>query len=124
MASADRLVAFVGSSDLDSARDFYGGVLDLELREELPHALVASVSGTELWIMKMDAVVPAAYTVLGWAVDDIEATVNRVAALGVTFLRYDGMDQDDRAIWTEPDGDRWVWFLDPDGNNLAFVQRA
>lgn len=124
MASADRLVAFVGSSDLDSARDFYGGVLELELREELPHALVASVSGTELWIMKVDAVVPAAYTVLGWAVDDIEATVDRVAALGVTFLRYDGMDQDDRAIWTEPDGDRWVWFFDPDGNNLAFVQRA
>jgi catechol 2,3-dioxygenase-like lactoylglutathione lyase family enzyme len=124
MASTDRLVAFVGSSDLDSARDFYGGVLDLELREELPHALVASVSGTELWITRVDAVVPAAYTVLGWAVDDIDATVDRVAALGVTFLRYDGMDQDDRAIWTEPDGDRWVWFVDPDGNNLAFVQRA
>ena len=124
MASTDRLVAFVGSSDLDSARDFYGGVLGFGLREELPHALVASVSGTELWITKVDAVVPAAYTVLGWAVDDIEATIDRVASLGVTFLRYDGMGQDDRGIWTEPDGDRWAWFFDPDGNNLAFVQRA
>ena len=124
MASTDRLVAFVGSSDLDSARDFYGGVLEFELREELPHALVASVSGTELWITKVDAVAPAAYTVLGWAVDDIEATVDRVASLGVTFLRYDGMGQDDRGIWTELDGDRWAWFFDPDGNNLAFVQRA
>ena len=122
MTSTDRLVAFVGSSDLDSARDFYGGVLGLELRDEGPHALVASVSGTELWITKVDAVTPAAYTVLGWAVDDLEATVDRVGEFGVTFLRYDGMGQDERGIWTEPEGARWVWFFDPDGNNLAFVQ--
>ena len=68
MTSTDRLVAFVGSSDLDSARDFYGGVLEFELRDELPHALVASISGTDLWITKVDVVAPAAYTVLGWAV--------------------------------------------------------
>jgi len=124
VTSPDRLVAFVGSSDLDSARDFYGGVLGLELRDESSHALVASTSGTELWITHVDAVTPAAYTVLGWAVDDIEATVDRVASFGVTFLRYDGMTQDERGIWTEPDGDRWAWFFDPDGNNLAYVQRA
>jgi catechol 2,3-dioxygenase-like lactoylglutathione lyase family enzyme len=118
------LVAFVASSDLDAARDFYGGVLGLELRDESPHALVASTAGTELWITKVDGVAPAPYTVLGWAVDDIEGRVDRVRSRGVTFLRYDGMTQDERGIWTEPDGDRWAWFADPDSNNLAYVQRV
>ncbi len=124
MARADRLVAFVGSSDLDASRDFYAGVLGFELRDELPQALVASVGGTELWIMKVDSAVPAPYTVLGWDVEDIVSRVDEVAGLGVTFLRYDGMGQDERGIWTEPGGDRWAWFFDPDGNNLAFTERA
>jgi catechol 2,3-dioxygenase-like lactoylglutathione lyase family enzyme len=124
VTAPDRLLAFVASSDLDAARDFYGGVLGLQLRDESPHALVASTSGTELWITKVDVVSPAAHTVLGWAVDDIEATVDRRSSSGVTFLRYDGMAQDSRGIWTEPDGDRWAWFSDPDGNNLAYVQRV
>ena len=124
MASADRLVGFVASSDLDSARDFYGGVLGYELRDELPHALVATISGVELWITKVDAGAAAPYTVLGFEVDDIEARVDEVAGMGVQFLSYDGMGQDARGIWTEPGGTRWAWFLDPEGNNLAFTQRA
>jgi len=37
----------------------------------------------------------------------------------VVFTRYDGMDQDDRGIWTSPGGARIAWFHDPDGNNLS-----
>ncbi|MEO6114901.1 MAG: VOC family protein [Pseudolysinimonas sp.] len=123
MTSSDRLVGFVASSDLESARDFYGGVLGYELRDELPHALVATLSGLELWITKVDAGAAAPYAVLGFEADDIEARVDEVAAMGVMFLRYDGMVQDARGIWTEPGGARWAWFLDPEGNILAFTQR-
>jgi catechol 2,3-dioxygenase-like lactoylglutathione lyase family enzyme len=120
----DRLIAFVGSSDLESASHFYGGVLGLRLREELPHALVATLGDAELWITKVDEASPAPYTVLAWAVADIAAVVDDISLSGVTLLRYDGMEQDDRGIWTEPGGDRWAWFLDPDGNTLALTQPA
>ena len=59
---------------------------------------------------------------LGWQVSDIEATVDDLVARGVTFTRYDGMDQDDRGVWTAPGGDRIGWFTDPDGNVLSLQQ--
>ena len=52
----------------------------------------------------------AAYTVLGWIVADLEGEIDRPAVAGVTFNRYDGMAQDDRGIWTAPDGARVAWF--------------
>ncbi|MBA3574452.1 MAG: VOC family protein, partial [Pseudonocardiales bacterium] len=43
---------------------------------------------------------------------------------GVAFVRYDSLVQDDRGVWTAPDGTKVAWFLDPDGNNLSVVQFA
>ena len=59
---------------------------------------------------------------LAWNVDDIDAVVDGLVARGVGFARYDGLDQDERGVWTAPDGARIAWFLDPDGNNLSLVQ--
>ena len=42
----------------------------------------------------------------------------------MTFARYEGMDQDERGMWTAPGGARIAWFLDPDANNLSLVQFA
>jgi len=39
----------------------------------------------------------------------------------VTFNRYDGMDQDDRGIWTTPVGDLVAWFVDPDSNTVSLT---
>jgi catechol 2,3-dioxygenase-like lactoylglutathione lyase family enzyme len=122
MLAAGQLVGFVGVSDLDAARRFYGESLGLELRDESPYALVAQVSGTMLRITAVDEPASAPYTVLGWAVPDIEATVDDLTARGVRFTRYEGMDQDPRAIWTAPGGAKIAWFLDPDGNNLSVTQ--
>jgi len=60
--------------------------------------------------------------VLGWRVGDIAASVQDLAARGVTFLRYDGMNQDEDGIWTTPTGARVAWFADPDGNTLSLTQ--
>ena len=35
------------------------------------------------------------------------------------MLRYDGLEQDRRGIWTAPSGTRVAWFRDPDGNVLS-----
>jgi catechol 2,3-dioxygenase-like lactoylglutathione lyase family enzyme len=68
LADAD-LVAFVASTDLAAAEGFYGGVLGLEL---------------------VDAVAGAAYTVLGWRVEDLDAAVAALRSRGVEPRRYEG----------------------------------
>jgi hypothetical protein len=60
--------------------------------------------------------------VLGWRVDDVDRVVGLLVSSGVTFSRYDGMDQDSAGVWTTPGGDRVAWFSDPDGNNLSLTQ--
>lgn len=59
---------------------------------------------------------------LGWTVPDIDATIRELAGAGVTFVRYDGMAQDDLGVWTAPSGARVAWFRDPDSNTLSITQ--
>jgi catechol 2,3-dioxygenase-like lactoylglutathione lyase family enzyme len=118
------LVGFVGVRDLDRAQEFYGEKLGLPLRDERPFALVADVAGTMLRITAVGDVATAPYTVLGWSVQDINTIIDALVARGVSFTRYPGMDQDERGVWTAPDGSRIAWFLDPDGNNLSLTEFA
>lgn len=64
----------------------------------------------------------APYTVLGWRVSDVNATVLALAERGVSFERYESMDQDELGIWTAPSGARIAWFKDPDENTLSLAQ--
>ena len=96
-------------------------MLGLELVAEDPFALVFDLAGTPLRIAKVDRVAPAGYTVLGWQVDDLEATLE---TLGVETLRYPGLEQDERGIWTAPSGARIAWLSDPDGNTLSLTEPA
>lgn len=124
MLESAALVAFVGVSHLGRARHFYGDQLGLPLRDETPFALVAEVGGTMLRITAVDNVAPVPYTVLGWGVSDIAATIDHLVSRGVTFTRYEAMNQDRRGVWTAPGGSRIAWFLDPDGNNLSLTEFA
>jgi predicted enzyme related to lactoylglutathione lyase len=119
MLEEARQVSFVGVGDLDSAQHFYGEVLGLELSDAQPYALVHDSPRGRLRITLVDEVRAAPYTVLGWVVADLESEIDRLAVAGVSFNRYDGMEQDDRGIWTAPSGARIAWFHDPDGNNLS-----
>lgn len=124
MLGSAALVGFVGVSDLDRARQFYGDLLGLSLRDERPFAIVADAGGTMLRITLVDDVAPVPYTVLGWSVSDIEATIDHLVARGVTVTRFEAMDQDQRGVWTAPGGSRIAWFQDPDGNNLSLTEFA
>lgn len=48
--------------------------------------------------------------------------MGELAAAGVTFNRYDGMEQDADGVWTAPGGSRIAWFEDPDGNVISLQQ--
>ncbi len=119
-----KLVAFVATTDSAKARAFYEGVLGLKLVEDQkPFALVFDADGTMLRVTAVREHNPAPFTVLGWDVDSIEKTVERLTAAGVEFQRYPGInDGDPTGIWTAPSGARIAWFKDPDGNVLSVTQ--
>ena len=118
------LVAHVGVADMARARRFYGDVLGLPVVGEDPFAVTVAVHDRLLRLSAVGTPVPAPYSVLAWRVDDIEAAVDGLVARGVEFARYEGLPQDERGLWTAPDGTRVAWFLDPDGNNLSLAQYA
>jgi len=122
MLRSSEMIAFVGAADLGRAREFYEGTLGLPVVEQNDFACVLDAGGTMLRVTAVPTVHPAGYTVLGWRVTDIETTVAALTARGVGFTRYDGIDQDERGIWTTPGGEKIAWFTDPDGNTLSLTQ--
>ena len=122
MLESSDLVAFAAATGLSRARMFYEQALGLPVAEYNDFACVLDANGTMLRITAVPEVSSAGYTVLGWRVTDIAATIRDLIAKGVVFLRYDGMDQDEDGIWTTPGGDKVAWFADPDGNILSLTQ--
>ena len=116
------LVGFVASSDLDRSRAFYDGVLGLEVTGQDDFACVLRAGSSTMRITLVPEVLTAPYTVVGWEVDNLADAVDSLAARGVSFLHFEGMDQDARGIWTAPGGDRISWFADPDGHVLSLTQ--
>ncbi|MGC1422700.1 MAG: VOC family protein [Terracidiphilus sp.] len=121
---ASELVAFAPTTDPAKARVFYEGALGLRLvADEKPFALVFDANGTMLRVTTVHELKPDPFTVLGWHVANIEETVDRLAAAGVEFNRYKGVnDADPRGIWNSPSGARVAWFKDPDGNVLSVTE--
>jgi catechol 2,3-dioxygenase-like lactoylglutathione lyase family enzyme len=95
--------------DIEAARAFYADTLGIRTTEE--HGLIYP---------KPDHT-PADYTILNFPVDDIEAAVDQLVERGVTFKRYDGMEQDERGIM-RAGGPFIAWFTDPAGNVLSVLQ--
>jgi catechol 2,3-dioxygenase-like lactoylglutathione lyase family enzyme len=122
MLGSSELVAFVATTDVDRARAFYRDTLGLALVEETPFALAFDAHGTQLRVTPVGEIKLAPYTVLGWVVDDIGATVRALDTAGVHFERFPGMEQDDIGVWESPSGARVAWFADPDGNVLSVSQ--
>jgi len=124
MLAGAKLIAFAAISDADRARQFYCGLLGLDLREETEFALVLDAAGVELRLQKVGEVLAPPYTSLGWQVDAIDETVAALAASGIAFEKFPFLEQDANNIWASPSGARIAWFRDPDGNLLSLTQPA
>ena len=122
MLAHSDVIAFLSTADISRARTFFADTLDLPVVSESPYALAFDANGTMLRVTPVGEVATPGYTVLGWSVADIGATVRGLSGRGVEFIRYDGMDQDAAGIWTTPGGDMVAWFKDPDGNTLSVTQ--
>jgi catechol 2,3-dioxygenase-like lactoylglutathione lyase family enzyme len=116
------IVALVPSTDLARSRSFYEGTLGLTVTDVNDFACVLDAGGTMLRVTKVDQLTPQPFTVLGWIVTDMTASLAALAAGGVEPLRYEGMGQQSDGVWVAPSGARIVWFADPDGNTLSLTE--
>jgi len=124
MLGATNIVAFVAVADYDKSRAFYEGILGLTFVKHDGFAMVMDANGIMVRFVKMSAVTPQPFTVLGWQVTDIERLVADLQSRGVQFERFGFFEQDVLGIWTAPGGDKVAWFKDPDGNVLSVSQHV
>ncbi len=118
------LTAFIPVSELDIAREFYASTLGLAVLEESPFALVVDANGTKLRLTPVPELHPQPFTVAGWEVGDVDATVSELNARGVMLKRFEGMEQRGNGVWQSPSGDLVAWFSDLDGNILSLTEFA
>ena len=107
--------------DMQQARQFYGETLGLTTSEEYGLLWLHLAGGRDTLVYEQRDVTPASFTILNFEVDDIDATVDMLAARGVRFERYDGMAQDARGV-LRAEGPYIAWFKDPSGNVLSVLQ--
>jgi len=112
--------------DFAKAKAFYGETLGLQTEEITEGMLQLSLPGGQKAIAyTKDGHQPATYTVLNFVVTDVDVAVEALKEKGVTFERYDGMNQDEKGIargLPANMGPDIAWFKDPAGNILAVLQ--
>lgn len=114
--------------DLDAARQFYGTTLGLKVESEGGMGIRLTLpSGAEVFVYGKPNHTPAAFTILNFVVDDIDAAVDELNAAGVQTKIYSDADfpTDEKGI-ARPENPEWgpdiAWFRDPAGNVLAVIQ--
>jgi catechol 2,3-dioxygenase-like lactoylglutathione lyase family enzyme len=122
MLSGKKLKAFIPTVMPGEAKIFYQDILGLKLLSEDNYALEFDANGTSLRVTIVTELKPHPFTVLGWDVDDISATIKALNEKGVFCEKYDFLQQDHLGIWTAPGGAKVAWFKDPDGNVLSLTE--
>ncbi|MFD1212953.1 VOC family protein [Arthrobacter sp. GCM10027362] len=118
--------AFSGFSvnDTAAARDFYAGTLGLEVAEGPMGILELTLpGGARVIAYPKENHEPATFTILNFAVDDVEAAVDDLNARGVQTRIYDdpALPTDAKGIM-RGHGPDIAWFKDPAGNVLAVLK--
>ena len=118
-----RPVAMITTRDRKVAERFYGDALGLRSTGDDGFAALFDTGGVTLRLTEVPDYAAPPHPVLGWEVPDIEAAVAALAANGVKMKVYEGLGQDEKGIWTAPDGRcKVAFFSDPDGNGLSLTQ--
>lgn len=117
--------AFSGFSvdDIEAARAFYGGILGLDVSENAMGILEIPLpgGGHAIAYPKQDHV-PATFTILNFAVADVDAAVAALNDSGVVTKIYDDdeLPTDGTGVM-RGHGPTIAWFRDPAGNVLSVI---
>lgn len=118
-----RPVAMIATADRKAAEPFYAETLGLRRKGDDGFAALFDLAGVTLRLTEVPGYSAPPHPVLGWEVPDIESAVQALAGKGVAMSVYEGLGQDERGIWTAPDGScKVAFFSDPDGNGLSLTQ--
>ena len=110
-------------NDLQKAKEFYGNTLGLDVNET-KEGLEVNTHDNAVFIYPKPNHTPASFTVLNFAVSNIDAAVDELNNLGIKLEHYNLPDikTDERGIARGPKGPMIAWFKDPAGNILSVVQ--
>ncbi|WP_295716984.1 VOC family protein [Mucilaginibacter sp.] len=120
--------AFSGFSvnDTAKAKEFYGQILGLEVKNEAMGGLISLQLTGENYIIIYPKPnhVPATFTILNFPVNDVEKTVDELTARGVKFIVYneENFKTNEKGIFTAG-GPTIAWFKDPAGNILSVIEQ-
>ena len=110
-------------NDVKKAKEFYSETLGLDVKET-PEGLELRTDNNTVFLYSKPNHTPASFTVLNFSVDDIDAAVDELNALGVNLEHYNLPDikTDERGIARGPHGPTIAWFKDPAGNILSVLE--
>lgn len=108
--------------DLEAAKRFYGKTLDIKVSEATEGLELHLDGGGEVFIYPKPNHEAASFTVLNFAVSNIEQSVDELRKRGVTFEHYDGEIQTDEKGIHRNGGPKIAWFKDPAGNILSVLE--
>jgi catechol 2,3-dioxygenase-like lactoylglutathione lyase family enzyme len=111
--------------DIAAAKAFYTDVLGIEVTEDHGILQLHVGGGTPTFVYPKPDHVPATYTILNFAVPDVEAAVDALAGRGVRFERYVGTpaETDEKGVF-RGGGPLIAWFTDPAGNVLSVIEHG
>jgi len=119
--------AFSGFStgDIQKAKEFYAGVLGLEVSESHGDLTLHLAGGNNVLIYPKPNHVPATFTVLNFSVTDIDRAVDELTKRGVWFETYDLPEiKTDKKGIMRGNGPTVAWFKDPAGNILSVIEQT
>lgn len=112
-------------NDIEKAKAFYGGVLELKVEEGSMGVLYLQLgSGTRVLLYPKPSHKPAEYTILNFQVSNVEAAVDTLNKKGVIMEQYHmgDLDTDAKGIF-RGGGPVIAWFTDPFGNILSVLEQ-
>jgi len=118
------VIGFIPTKDPAQARNFYEQTLGLRFLSDDIFAIVMESNRTMIRIVQVKEYTPFPFTILGWKVENIDDEVQTLIERGITFHRYNWLEQSKSGVWTAPGGAKVAWFHDPDGNVLSLSQHA
>lgn len=122
MIKEPHITVFLPTMKPSASKHFYSRKLGLKLISEDNYALEFSGHGSTLRITTVTQFNPQPFTVLGFRIEDVVSYVRHLNKKGVTFERFDALDQDELGIWTSPGNAKVAWFKDPDENLISLTQ--
>jgi catechol 2,3-dioxygenase-like lactoylglutathione lyase family enzyme len=111
------------SKDLDATRDFYHGVLGLEILRDDGERIIFRCGQSQLAVTRSTVGTKDTQTQLAWRVPDLHAALDDLRARGVRIERYVAPNPVTDADGIADMGYAWAaWIIDPSDNCLAILE--